>query len=233
MLKNYSGEIYGNIQVLEMTPKRKKGQVVYKCKCNKCGREFENSIVDYRKRVKKGIKTVTCGCYDRHYDNFFYKNGLSKTRQRFIYNNMKARCYNKKDKRYKDYGGRGIKICDEWLNDFIDFYNWAMDNGYNDDLTIDRINNDGNYEPNNCRWITLKEQINNRRNTVFIEYNGTKKPLTEWAREYNIPINTLRKRLSTGWDIETALNKKVKKFFKGEHSEKFLKYNNLKEINYE
>ena len=115
-MKDYSGEIYGNIEVLEITNKREgKGYVVYKCKCNKCGRIFENFLENYRRRFKQGITSMTCGCYDRHYNNF-YKNGLFKTRIRFIYNNMKERCYNKNNKNYKNYGARGIKIYDKWLD---------------------------------------------------------------------------------------------------------------------
>lgn len=228
MLKNYSGDIYGNIEVLEMTNKRKRNYVVYKCKCNKCGRIFENSLEHYRKRAKSGINTMTCGCYNPHYNNF-YKNGLSKTRIRFIYNNMKARCYNSNDKGYKNYGGRGIKICDEWLNDFINFYNWAMSNGYKDNLTIDRIDVNGNYEPNNCKWANYEEQMNNRTNTIKLEYKGITKTLTQWAKEYNIPIETLRCRINRGWDIDRALKEKVHKNYKGQHSKKYYKYNNIEE----
>ena len=233
MLKDYSGQIYGNIEVLEMTNKRKRGYVVYKCKCNKCKRIFENSIEQYRKRARQGISTMTCGCYDRHYCNF-YKNGLSKTRLRYIYDNMKSRCYNQNNKEYKNYGKRGIRICNEWLNKekgFETFYNWAINNGYQENLSIDRINVDGNYEPKNCKWSDFEEQINNRTNTVKFEYNGITKTLTKWAREYNIPIVTLRSRIARGWNIERALNEKIHKNYKGKHSKQYYKYNNLGEPN--
>lgn len=230
MLKDYSGEVFGNIKVLEITKKRKRGYVVYKCKCNNCGRIFENSLESYKYRAKQGINTITCGCYDRHYCNF-YKNGLSNTRLRYIYDGMKSRCYNKNNKEYKNYGGRGIIIDDNWLDKdkgFETFYNWAINNGYKEDLSIDRINVYGNYEPNNCKWSNFEEQINNRTNTIKFEYNGVTKTLTQWAREYNIPIVTLRSRLLRGWDIERALTKKVNKNFKGKHSKEYFKYNNLK-----
>ena len=233
MLKDYSGQIYGNIEVLEMTNKRKRGYVVYKCKCNKCKRIFENSIEQYRKRAKQGILTMTCGCYDRHYCNF-YKNGLSKTRIRYIYDNMKSRCYNQNNKEYKNYGKRGITVCKEWLDKekgFEIFYNWAINNGYQDNLSIDRINVDGNYEPKNCKWSDFEEQINNRTNTVKFEYNGITKTLTKWAREYNIPIVTLRSRIARGWNIERALNEKIHKNYKGKHNKQFYKYNNIEEDN--
>lgn len=230
MLKDYSGEIYGNIQVLEMTNKRtKKGYVVYKCKCNKCNRIFESSLQNYRRRSKLGINTMTCGCYDRHFCNF-YKNGLSSTRLRYIYDNMKSRCYNKNNKEYKNYGKRNIIICDEWLDKekgFENFYNWAINNGYQKNLSIDRINVDGNYEPNNCKWSSFEEQINNRTNTIKLEYKGITKTLTQWAKKYNIPIVTLRSRIARGWNIEKALTEKVHKNYKGKHSKQFYKYNNI------
>lgn len=229
MVKDFSGNVYGNIEVLEKTNRRKRDYVVYICKCNSCGKVFENSLETYRKRAKKGITTMTCGCYDRHHNNF-YKNGLSNTRLRHIYDHMKSRCYNSNNPAYKNYGYRGITICKEWLdvnNGFETFYNWAIANGYKEDLTIDRINVNGNYEPDNCRWIEFGKQMNNRRNTIKIEYNGKVYPLTDLARQYKIPIVTLRCRLSRGWSIERALNEKVHKNFKGKHSEKYYKHNNI------
>lgn len=99
-------------------------------------------------------------------------------RIRKCYGHMKDRCYNSKDKNYKRYGGRGITICDEWLNDYYAFESWALANGYSDDLTIDRINNDGNYEPNNCRFVTVKGNNNNRSSNKRFTYNGKTKNLT-------------------------------------------------------
>lgn len=231
-MKDYSGEIYGNIQVLKITNKRtKRGNVIYKCKCNKCNRIFEKSLENYRRRFKLGINSMTCGCYNRHFNNF-YKNGLSNTRLRHIYDNIKLRCYNINNKNYKNYGARGIKICKEWLNEqtgFENFYNWSINNGYKENLSIDRIDVNGNYEPNNCKWSDFQEQINNRTNTIKFEYNSKTKTLTEWAREYNIPIVTLRSRISRGWSIERALNEEVHKNFKGKHSKQYYKYNNIRE----
>lgn len=228
MIKNAEGNIYGYIEVLEMTNKRKNGYVVYKCKCNKCGRIFENSLEHYRARAKQGIDTMTCGCYDRHHNNL-YKSGLSNTRLRYIYDNMKSRCNNKNNKNYKNYGGRGITICNEWLNEengFETFYKWAINNGYAKKLTIDRINNDGNYEPNNCRWTNFREQIINRRNMKKFNYNGIIKTLPEFAKQYNIALPTLKDRIRRGWNIERALNEKVHKNFKGKHNKKYYEYVN-------
>lgn len=99
---------------------------------------------------------------------------------------MKDRCYNPNDKRYKNYGGRGIKVCDEWLNSFENFYNWTVNNGYQEGLTIDRIKVDGNYEPSNCRWADMETQSNNRTTNINITYQGQTKTLKQWCDIYNL-----------------------------------------------
>lgn len=124
-----------------------------------------------------------------------FKHGMIHTRLYSIWHCMKVRCYIKSCLSYHNYGGRGITICNEWKNDFMSFYNWAINNGYNDTLTIDRIDVNGNYEPSNCRWANKKEQDNNRRTSCFIEYNGIKKTVQQWAEEKGINNNTLRKRI--------------------------------------
>lgn len=122
------------------------------------------------------------------------------------YHSMKRRCYNDREKRYKDYGGRGIKICDEWLQSFDNFAEWALNNGYADNLTIDRINVDGNYEPSNCRWITLKEQRRNCRNTRWVEYNGEKIQLFTLCERLGLSYDTTHDRIyKRGWELERAL----------------------------
>lgn len=131
--------------------------------------------------------------------------GKRNTRLYCIWVSMKQRCYNKNNKDFVKYGSRGIKICDEWLNDFMSFYNWSMENSYKEDLTIDRINNNRNYEPSNCRWTTIKKQSNNRRTNRFITYKGETKSLTELAEEYNINASTFSDRLERGWTLEQAL----------------------------
>jgi hypothetical protein len=111
---------------------------------------------------------------------------------------MKSRCNNPKDADYKDYGGRGIKVCEEWMQSFSAFYEWAMNNGYADHLTIDRIDNDGDYTPDNCRWVDLKEQANNKRNNVTVTINGLTKTLAEWSEITGILYKTLHTRYSRG-----------------------------------
>ena len=132
-------------------------------------------------------------------------NGLSKTRLNNIYHNMKNRCNNPKNYRYKNYGKRGIKVCDEWQNSFLSFYDWSINNGYNEELTLDRIDVNGNYEPLNCRWIPLEQQFYNKTDNVYYIVNGEKKCLSELCKEYNMPYQTVRKRLERGKDIIVAL----------------------------
>ena len=148
-------------------------------------------------------------------NKFNKSHGLSGTRLYMIYNNMKSRCYKPYANEYKEYGQRGIKICSEWIekNGFVNFYNWAMVNGYSDDLTIDRIDNDKGYSPENCRWITRKAQLNNKRNNRIIEYNGESHNVSEWVIITGIPRNTLVKRLNSGWEAEVALTKPIDKSF--------------------
>lgn len=137
-----------------------------------------------------------------------YKHGLKGTRLYRIWNGIKNRCFNPNYHRYSDYGGRGIKVCDEWKNDFQSFYDWSMSNGYSDNLTIDRINNDGNYEPSNCRWVGLKVQANNSRHCNNIQFNGEVHSISEWARITGIPRYTLNNRINKyGWSIEDSLTK--------------------------
>lgn len=158
------------------------------CKCS-CGKEIE---VDGYK-LRKGI-TKSCGCKKAEYiSKRFTTHGDTESILYSKWCGIKRRCLNKNDSHYKDYGKRGIKICNDWL-EYEPFKKWAINNGYNDNLTIDRIDNDGNYEPNNCRWITMKEQASNKRNTIYIKYNGIDYPLTILAEKLNINKKTLSSR---------------------------------------
>lgn len=116
------------------------------------------------------------------------------------YNNyccMKSRCYRPKDASYKYYGGRGIKVCDEWLN-IENFEKWVKEHPYFEGATLDRINTDGDYEPSNCRWATMAEQDNNRRNTLYIEWNGESHTISEWAKITGLNRSTLKNRYYRG-----------------------------------
>ena len=134
-----------------------------------------------------------------------FVHGLRHTRIYAIYHHIMAKCYKKYDSHYKYYGARGIRVCDEWKRGFISFYNWAMNNGYQDNLTIDRIDVNGNYEPDNCRWTDMKTQVRNRRNTIKLTYKGETKPLAEWCEILNLNYDTIKRRLYRGWDVARAL----------------------------
>ena len=126
------------------------------------------------------------------------------------YKHIKERCYNPNSKSYKRYGGRGIKMCDEWLGDYKKFEDWCLNNGFKEGLAIDRIDNDGNYAPNNCRFVTTKENNQNRNTTVFYEIDGVKKNLQQWCDYYGIKRSTVVQRLANKWDIISALTTPVK-----------------------
>lgn len=137
------------------------------------------------------------------------KHGLYHTKLHGVWNNMKQRCVNPNHAAYKNYGGRGISVCNEW-NEFLPFYKWCMDNGYKEGLSLDRINNNGNYCPQNCRFTDRITQNNNRRGNIIIEANGEEKTLPEWSRKIGISQTTLYRRyVVEGWSGEETINTKL------------------------
>lgn len=137
------------------------------------------------------------------------KHGMRGTRLYNIWRSMRQRCYNPKTINYHNYGGRGITVCEEWRNDFMNFYQWAMSTGYSDGLTIDRKDTDGNYEPSNCKWATYKQQSNNKRNSKYIEFRGESRTISEWADIVGISYKVIWSRIKSGWSVEDALTRKV------------------------
>lgn len=134
---------------------------------------------------------------------------MSTGRKRLIHTlcHMKDRCFNKNCNSYPDYGGRGITVCDEWVNNADSFVEWAMSHGYADDLAIDRIDNDGNYCPENCRWVTARENNQNRRSSKLYTIDGVTKNLQQWCDFYGIRRCVVDSRLKRGWDILDALTR--------------------------
>lgn len=183
------------------------------------GRNFCLCLCDCgtKKTVRKDHllsgKTVSCGCYQKEITaERSNKHGMRNTRLYLCWRNMKSRCYNPNSTEFYLYGGRGVVVCEEW-HSFETFYKWAMANGYRDDLTIDRIDNDGNYEPGNCRWSTPQEQALNRSTKVMITYNGVTKHISEWDKDIGATKSgRVRARLNAGWDIEKAVTTPVKRF---------------------
>lgn len=196
---NIIGKRFGRLTVLSYS--HNVGYTRYfLCKCD-CGNQ-----TTVAKNALTTHKQISCGCYRKENTKKIHSLPKGYSRLRKILNSMKMRCYNTKSNRYYRYGGRGIKICDEWLNDVESFRQWAINNGYADGLTIDRIDNNCDYCPQNCRWITRSEQSNNTSKSVMIEFNGKCQTLAQWSHELNIPTSTLHNRIRVhGWSIERAL----------------------------
>lgn len=198
-----TGQRFGKLVVIKCVG-RKRTHKNYLCQCD-CGNLHEVTSPD----LKSG-RVNSCGCLRREIR--IQKNtthNLRKHRLFSIWANMKSRCYNPNTDHYSSYGARGIRVCEEWLNDFQAFYDWAMKNGYRDDLTIDRIEVNGNYEPGNCRWATSKRQANNTRRCVKVILNGETKTLSEWCDLLGINYRTVQDRRRRGWKIEDALLTRV------------------------
>lgn len=135
-----------------------------------------------------------------------------KERLYSIWHNMKTRCYNPNAEHYAYYGGRGVSVCEEWRNSFQAFFEWAMANGYDDKLTLDRIEASGNYEPSNCRWVDMFTQNNHTSKNHYITHNGETKTTAEWARQYGINSCVFNNRIRRGWSFERAVSTKVRPY---------------------
>lgn len=202
LLENLIGEKYGRLTVIEWMPNNGR-RTMWKCECE-CGR----TTIVRAENLKSG-NTLSCGCYGREQAlKKLTKHGMSNTKLSGVLNAMKQRCFNPNNHEYNLYGGRGIKICDSWLKDSSSFYDWALSNGYENGLTIDRVNTNGDYCPENCRWVDFYAQANNTRKNIYINYNGETHTLKEWSRILNINYWTLYNRyVKLGWELEDVFDK--------------------------
>ena len=175
------------------------------CRCD-CGNE---KLV--RKDAILNGNTKSCGCKrTRKSSNKSGSRHSDRNKLYHVWYGMKRRCENIKDTSYFKYGGRGIKVCDEWSNNFEAFYQWAMKSGYDpkapkSECTLDRIDNNGNYEPSNCRWANMTIQSNNRRNSITLTYQGETHTVAEWAKKVGLNHGALLNRIHKGWSVEKAL----------------------------
>lgn len=190
------GKRFGRLTVIHLDNTKKKRQSYWFCKCD-CG-----AIKSIRRDCLLSGNTKSCGCLKRDQDTInlttHHSHMLSRSRLYNIWLSMKQRCENPKNSSYERYGGRGIKVCKKWSRSSKAFFDWALANGYSDHLTIDRIDNNGNYEPSNCRWVIDKTQCRNRRSNITVEYNNKKITLIELSEITGINHKVLYARYKRG-----------------------------------
>lgn len=199
----YIGKKYNNWTIIDFIGQGKHLESLFRVRCD-CGNEEIKAISAITKKKSKECKNCFSGAI---------KHGLSKTHLNKIWRDIKARTNpNNKSSNIRNYAKLKISICEEWANDFMAFYNWSLANGYSDEKlpngkhkwTIDRINVYGDYCPENCRWVTMKEQCRNKTNHLYLEYKGSTKKLFEWCELLNIPYKITARRLRDGWTVERA-----------------------------
>lgn len=198
-----TGKIFGRLLVLAQDFNCDRSKVTkWICRCD-CG----NVKSVNGSSLRRGL-TKSCGCQNSELTSKrcrIYKGDKAKERLHSIWHGMKERCSRKTCISYPLYGAIGISVCDEWENSFFAFYEWAVQNGYSDELSLDRINNSVGYSPDNCRWVTAKEQSNNTKRNVFLTYNGETKTVAQWAEITGIKQHTIANRKRNGWTDEECL----------------------------
>lgn len=207
--ESYVGKKFGRLTILALRPELKcsplwKEHCLVICACGNKKTVLLDSLISGA--------TTSCGCYARErVSDANTKHGYTKIRPRLyrIWENMRSRCNYVGNTNYKNYGGRGIKVCEEW-NNYEVFRGWALENGYTDNLTIDRIDVNGNYCSDNCRWTTVKEQSRNKTVNHLLTLGGKTQCVSAWCEELKITESCLRKRLKLGWSVEKALLTPVK-----------------------
>lgn len=197
-----TGKRFGRLTALFKTGKRSKGgRLIWHCVCD-CGKECDVPSTD----LVSG-NTKSCGCLqpekarNSHLKHGDCPYGKKATKLYSVWSGMKNRCNTKSHVEYKNYGGRGIKVCDEWLNNYSTFKEWALSNCYKEGLQIDRIDNNQGYSPENCRFVTRKENGNNKSTTIRINFQGKERTITEIAEMLNLPRRLIYQRIYNGWEI--------------------------------
>lgn len=210
MTYDLTGKRFGNLVVIEKAEKQGTSQL-WLCKCD-CG-----NLTKIRANGLVRLGRDSCGCRtSEKISKARFLHGETNSRLYDIWRGIKKRCLLPKAQSYKNYGGRGIGVCEEWKNNYMAFREWALKNGYKEDLEIDRINVNGDYEPNNCRFVNNKQQANNRRNNSRLTLNGETKTIQEWADEIGVERSTLSERKRMGWSDLDTLTKPKRKYNKGE-----------------
>lgn len=201
-----TGKKYGRLTVVERDFSKGNHESHWLCLCE-CGNTISTSGI----RLSNG-SCKSCGCLQKELlSKRMSTHKETKTRLYNIWSKIKFRCYNTKSKDYGNYGGRGIKMCDQWKNSFENFRDWALNNGYKDTLTIDRIDVNSNYSPENCKWCGMKEQSRNTRFNRRYDYNGKSLCTAELAEIAGISGATLRYRLNQGYNLQEAMFKPLRK----------------------
>jgi len=195
--RNLLGQRFGKLTVIAYAGRNQFDHHLWLCRCD-CGNEKTSTTSS----LCAG-RTIACGCYSPHRTH-----GMSKTPEYKIWTAMVQRCTTVKHQAYKDYGGRGIKVCERWRHSFENFLD-DMGKRPSPLYSLDRIDNDGNYEPGNCRWATQTEQTNNQRNNHIVEFNGESLTINQWAEKTGINSTTIHQRIKRGWSIEQILTEPV------------------------
>ena len=212
-LSQYIGKKFNMLEVIGVEKVDYSRSLYFLCKCD-CGKETH---IRYDCVLKRN--QISCGCIEnvRKYIDYDGKEkSLHNMKLYPVWKTMNQRCYNPKNNKYRRYGERGIKVCEQWKENnifgFENFNSWALENGYKEGLSIDRIDNNGNYEPSNCRWIDNKTQCRNKNNNIVVEYKGEKHCLKEWCEILNLPYTTIFLRIKRyNFSIERAFETPIRK----------------------
>lgn len=201
-----TGQRFGRLTVVDRAENDKRNQAKWHCRCD-CGTD----VVVYSYNLRNG-NSKSCGCLNREnlHSGMRTTHGDRRTRLYRIWCNMLDRCNNIHASRFPNYAGRGISVCQEW-HEYTSFKDWAIRNGYRDDLSIDRIDVNGNYEPCNCRWATKEIQDNNKRRSHFLLFKGKKMTISQWSSEVGIPASVIENRINRlGWSVDKALTQPMR-----------------------